>query len=558
MAQAIADAESENRDVVQLGKYRLLALIARGGMGDIYLAMSEGPAGFRKLVVVKVLRTDADEEEAYRSMFLDEGLLAARLNHPNVVQTHEVGDAQGQLFIAMEYLEGQPLSRVMRAAGRIPPALAARMVADALCGLHHAHELRDFDGTPLNIVHRDLSPQNVFVTYDGVVKLVDFGIAKAALVSRAMTEVGVLKGKISYMAPEHANGGAVDRRADVFAMGIVLWELVSGRRLFDTRHASQALRALLDPQPFPRLSAVCGVDAPALEGIVARALEKQPELRYQSADEMRVDLDAYIAQADPTIRNEHIAQFVIRYFSGHRDNMRQQVRTCVAAAPESGEHLPIIGARARSKTESSGMTQNQLTSHSERMSSRGPPTSGRMPIEQTITATGSSRPGEFRLNVSLGDKRVAAGVLLVLLLAGAVFAFGRFGNREQQDHEVSASRPAIPAKAAEQSPLAPPAPDPSAPRAEPPRVAAAPVREVLPTSNEPAPRRAIVARPAVRPAARPAVRPVLEASLTAAAVPNEHSLSREPAPRPAPPSPSPPSKRGVELVDDSDGVTLVE
>src|SRR5215468_3006277 len=203
-----------------LRKYRLIAEIGKGGMADVYLAVVQGPAGFNKLVVIKKTRSELTRDPEFIAMFLDEARLAARLNHPNVVQTHEVGQEGDRYFIAMEYLDGQPLNRIRaRAGSSFGVNLQVRVLADVLAGLHHAHELCDFDGTPLGVVHRDATPQNVFVTYDGLIKVVDFGIAKA-VDSSAETRTGVVKGKVTYMAPEQAKGDRVDRRADIFAVGV--------------------------------------------------------------------------------------------------------------------------------------------------------------------------------------------------------------------------------------------------------------------------------------------------------------------------------------------------
>src|SRR6185437_8026107 len=217
-----------------LGKYRLIAELGHGGMAEVYLAVVRGPAGFNKLVVIKQIRPQLAEDPEFLAMFLDEARLAARLSHPNVVQTNEVGQEGSRYFIAMEYLEGQPLNRVLhrvQKTGGIPLALHVKILSDVLGGLHHAHELADFDGTPLEVVHRDVTPHNVFITYDGQVKVVDFGIAKA-LNSSAETRTGVLKGKVAYMAPEQARGERCDRRADVFSVGVMLWEAATGRRLW--------------------------------------------------------------------------------------------------------------------------------------------------------------------------------------------------------------------------------------------------------------------------------------------------------------------------------------
>src|SRR5580698_5191926 len=215
-----------------LRKYRLIAEIGRGGMADVFLAVAQGPAGFNKLVVIKRARLELEQDPDFLSMFLDEARLAARLNHPNVVQTHEVGQEGDRYFIAMEYLDGQPLNRIRaRAGASFATDMQVRVLTDTLAGLHHAHELCDFDGTALGVVHRDATPQNVFVTYDGQVKVVDFGIAKA-IDSSSETRTGTVKGKVTYMAPEQAKGERVDCRADIFAVGVMLWEGIAGRRMW--------------------------------------------------------------------------------------------------------------------------------------------------------------------------------------------------------------------------------------------------------------------------------------------------------------------------------------
>jgi serine/threonine-protein kinase len=195
-------------------------------MADVFLAMAQGPGAFNKLVVVKRLRRITDTDGRHVLMFMDEAKLSARMNHPNIVQTYEVGSDQGDYFIVMEYLEGQTLKHVVRAVSQGAHGAAAfrrgtwlRIVAEMLRGLHYAHELRDFDGAPLGIVHRDVSPHNIFITYDGAVKLVDFGVAKAT-VNSTHTESGIYKGKLTYMSPEQVTAGkTVDRRADIFAAG---------------------------------------------------------------------------------------------------------------------------------------------------------------------------------------------------------------------------------------------------------------------------------------------------------------------------------------------------
>ncbi|HEY3817990.1 MAG TPA: protein kinase [Polyangiaceae bacterium] len=326
--------DASSRDA---GRYEVFATLGRGGMAEVFLAVSRGPKGFNKLVVLKKLRAHLVDEPSFRQMFLDEARLAARLNHANVVQSYEVGERDGSYFIAMEYLDGQPLNRLLeelRTRGeRLDPAIAARIAADASNGLAHAHELADYDGTPLQIIHRDISPHNIFVTYDGQVKLVDFGIAKAA-VSQARTDVGVLKGKVNYMAPEQALGGAIDSRADLFAMGVVLWEMIVGRRLFDGENAANTLHRLMN-EPLPTPSSVApGVD-PALETIVMRALAKNPDERFASARELRATLDGWLQSTHRSVRGEEVGAVVSSRFETVRAQVQKKIRAFMTDRPEA-------------------------------------------------------------------------------------------------------------------------------------------------------------------------------------------------------------------------------
>ncbi|WP_437814295.1 serine/threonine protein kinase [Sorangium sp. So ce1078] len=313
-----------------LGRYRLIAKLGRGGMADVFLAVSRGPGSFNKLVVVKCLRVGMAEDPRYVLMFLDEAKLSARLNHPNVVQTYEIGGEAGGYFIVMEYLEGQPLKDIVRAVVSGCPGAASftraawvRVIAEALRGLHYAHELADFDGRLMGVVHRDVSPHNIFVTYDGAVKIVDFGVAKASL-NAAHTESGTFKGKMAYAAPEQAMASAdVDRRADIFAIGIVLWELLAMRRLFDGDHV--AVMHQLLTRDIPRLSTVVPDIDPALDDIVARALQRDPARRFSTAQEMGDALESYLRVSGEDIRTEQLGAHVLEMFAESRALVRQQV-----------------------------------------------------------------------------------------------------------------------------------------------------------------------------------------------------------------------------------------
>jgi serine/threonine protein kinase len=336
--------------IERFGKYRSLGRIGQGGMADVFLALGRGPAGFNKLVVIKRLRETVASDDAFRHMFLDEARLAARLNHPNVVQTYEVFEDAGAFFITMEYLEGQPLGRLTRACAhvgiKLEAPICARIVSDALCGLHYAHEALDFDGVPLQIVHRDVSPQNIFVTYDGQVKVVDFGIAKAER-SNTKTQAGFFKGKAAYMAPEQLEGGAIDRRVDVFTTGIVLWELLVGKKLMAAESTAKTLVRLLR-EPIPRVADLVSGCDPALDQIVARALERDPAARFQTAGQMRDALERYLVQCRHFVRHEDIGNIVGDVFAEVRAERQRQVGEQMAVSsvfPSSGA-MPASGQGA--------------------------------------------------------------------------------------------------------------------------------------------------------------------------------------------------------------------
>jgi serine/threonine-protein kinase len=320
-----------------LGKYRLIAELGHGGMADVYLAVAHGPAGFNKLMVVKQIRPQFADDPEFLSMFLDEARLAARLSHPNVVQTNEVGEDQGRYFMAMEYLEGQPLNRVIhrvsKVEGQLPLGMYLRILVDVLAGLHHAHELCDYDETPLEVVHRDVTPHNVFVTYDGMVKIVDFGIAKA-LSSSAETRAGVLKGKVAYMAPEQMRGERVDRRADVYSVGVMLWEAATGRRLWKGKPDVAILQEVMSGRA-PSPSSVNPSVPPRLEAICNRALSPNREDRYATAAELATDIEALLEDRNERVTLRDVGKLVSGVF--YQD--RARMRAIVEEQLKSAQHL---------------------------------------------------------------------------------------------------------------------------------------------------------------------------------------------------------------------------
>lgn len=331
---------------IEFGKYKLIAELGHGGMADVFLAVQAGPAGsgFRKLTVIKRLRQNLADDPEFVTMLVDEARIAARLNHPHVVQTNEVGSIGNHYFIAMEYLDGQPLHRVQhRSAQRVKnggvaplsPGHQYLMLMDVLAGLHHAHELLDYDGSPLEIVHRDMTPQNIFITYEGQVKVVDFGIAKAAGRS-SETRQGVVKGKVRYMAPEQALGLPITRRADVFAVGIMLWEAATGTRMWKDRDELQVVRALVsgDLPPSPRdFDPTVPLE---IDTIVRKALALRVEDRYATAADFRTDLEQYLAVSGQLLDlRRQIAPMLNELFKDKRAELRSIIETQLASVEDA-------------------------------------------------------------------------------------------------------------------------------------------------------------------------------------------------------------------------------
>jgi serine/threonine-protein kinase len=333
-------------------RYEPIAQIGRGGMAEVLLAMMDSGAGARRLAVLKRIGPELATDPDFVTMFLDEARLSLRLSHANVVQTYEVLVGDDELAIAMEYLDGQPLTRVLNRLLRGPGEqlglpLRLRILTRVLAGLQHAHMLADLDGTPLGVVHRDVSPQNVFVTYDGQVKLVDFGVAKTIAASH-QTRPGAIKGKLAYMAPEQLQSEAVDRRADLFSVGVMLWEMLAQRRMWHRMTEVEIVGHLASGRPMPALP-VLPADVPTeLDAICMRALEMDPALRYQTAEEMEMDLErVLVGAADSHARN--LGTVVSLAFAAERAERQAVIERCLRrsvdqAAPASLEPdaLPTI------------------------------------------------------------------------------------------------------------------------------------------------------------------------------------------------------------------------
>jgi serine/threonine-protein kinase len=357
------------------GRYEILGRLAFGGMAEIFLGREPTPAGAARHVVIKRILPHVADEEKFVRMFLDEARLAIQLNHPNICHIYEFGELDGSYFIAMEWVDGVPLGKLIRrsrAEGGVPIELAVRIAAQVAEALHYAHRARDALGRPMNIVHRDVTPHNVMVAYDGQVKLLDFGIAKATTHS-TKTEAGMVKGKFSYMSPEQCLGRAVDSRSDVFALGICLWEALVGRSLYHRETEYETMNAVIN-EPAPSLRAHRKDVPPSLDAIVHKALEKDAANRFQSAGELQTALERWFADERKVVNAQAIASFMEQLYkeeiargplvdsnpfgqsfqrmpSGSSPSMRDgsmQRRTSSGSMPSVGSgSLPALGSGSR-------------------------------------------------------------------------------------------------------------------------------------------------------------------------------------------------------------------
>jgi serine/threonine-protein kinase len=295
------DLEHHDQPLRVIGRYALYGKLASGGMATVHFGRLLGPAGFSRTVAIKRLHPQFAKDPEFVAMFLDEARLAARIQHPNVVATVDVVALQEELFLVMDYIRGESFSRLMRASRKREVDVSLGVLVSIICGmlhgLHAAHEARDERGQPLAVVHRDVSPQNVLVGVDGIARVLDFGVAKAAARIQ-ITRDGQMKGKLSYMAPEQLQGKVVDRRTDIFAAGIVLWEALTGRRLFDAEEASEVLRMIVSEE-IPPPSAVVPSIARSIDDIVMRALSRDAATRYQTAREFAIALEEAVPLASP-------------------------------------------------------------------------------------------------------------------------------------------------------------------------------------------------------------------------------------------------------------------
>ncbi len=318
----------------RLGKYDILALLALGGTAEIYLARIGGTAGFEKYVVVKCLHDHLADDQDFVKMFLDEARISATLDHSNIVQTFELGEYQNRYYMVMEFLAGLSLAMVVRRAGErlpggmLPVPLVLNIAAQACAGLHYAHE-RTQGGKPLNLVHRDISPQNLVVSFEGIVKVVDFGIARAEY-RETKTKAGTIKGKFAYMSPEQCVANAVDRRTDVFALGVIVHELLTGRRLFKRNSPYETYQAVLECAVEPPSRINNQLD-PSLDAVVMKAIAKDKEQRYASAEAFGDALLGYLHHRGKSSGANDLGRFFDQSFSQEIEEHSERMRELIQA-----------------------------------------------------------------------------------------------------------------------------------------------------------------------------------------------------------------------------------
>jgi len=321
---------------LQLGRYQILKQLATGGVADVLLARATGLEGFARHVVIKRIRPELAHEERLVKAFLDEARIAASLHHQNVVQVHDIGEQDGAYYFAMEYVHGEDvrrlIQRVRERGDQVPFDHVIAIISATAAGLHHAHEQRNPAGEPLGLVHRDIAPANILIGYDGSVKIVDFGMAKAGLRS-AKTASGTLKGRSSYLSPEQCVGKPIDRRTDIFALGIVLYELVTARRLFKAASEFLTMSAIVEGE-IPTPSSIRKEIPPVLDAIILRALSRDPASRFQTAEDLREALERFAAEYELRTSNKALADYLVSQFGQRLEPWETPDEVPVQQAPD--------------------------------------------------------------------------------------------------------------------------------------------------------------------------------------------------------------------------------
>jgi len=420
-----------------LGRYELLMPVARGGMASVWAARLKGTRGFQKLVAIKTMLPGLVDDPSFERMFLDEASLASQVRHPHVIEIMDLGEQDRILYLVMEWVSGEALSIIMKYAatrGGIPLPIAVHIATQTCRGLHAAHELREADGVLVGLVHRDVSPQNVLVTYDGVVKVVDFGVAKATARLDTQTEAGQLKGKIAYMSPEQLRGEKIDRRTDVFAMGILLYMMTTGKHPFRGDDQAQTIARISSDEPAILPSTLVPGYPPGLEACVMQALAKDAAKRYPSANDMLLGLTRALPSAMRESTDEEVSEFIRRLLPDRLERQKQAIKQALEQADRRDTVRPAPALHEVSTDEPATVLEGLAPEMTPSADGRSlPGASSTEPPPSFITV-------EARRRRNLMYVAFAGSLIVVALLS---FAFGR--DRQ-------------PSRAAAVAPLTPPAP----------------------------------------------------------------------------------------------------
>lgn len=441
-----------------VGRYELLSELGRGGMAELYLGRLRGVGGFSKLVAIKRMLPALAQDKNFVGLFLNEGRIAARMAHPNLCQVFELGEADGELYLVMEYLEGvtwEVLSRSLPDDSDLILRATAGVIAQACEGMHYAHELKTADGVPAMVVHRDISPQNLFVTVDGTCKILDFGVAKMAT-EVSNTKTGVVKGKLPYMSPEQIRGEKLDGRSDVWALGVVLWEGLARKPLFIRDTEFLTWKAILD-NPIDTLTSAAPHYSDAVDSVVMRALERDVDKRYASARELGQDLRALAAISGGAYSQVELGELLRKHCSDQLEARARQISGMTTRASMSDSSPTIVERPARSPT-----TNVSVRDHS---------------------TVGSTRPKR---------RALLATALLGTGVAVAMIVKSQLGDGTTEATQPAVSPPATPAIAA--SPDSP-SPREPAPRTAPPIVEPKPTPLPTPPKSAVAPTRTKTGNP---------------------------------------------------------------
>jgi serine/threonine protein kinase len=525
-----------------IGRYALYGEIAAGGMATVHYGRMVGAVGFSRTVAIKCLHPQFAKDADFVSMFLDEARLAARIQHPNVVQTLDVVALEGELFIVMEYIRGDALARLSRAARRsgelIPPRVTATIISGLLHGLHAAHEASDEHGRPLGIVHRDVSPQNVLVGTDGVSRVLDFGVAKAAG-RLSSTREGQLKGKFAYMAPEQVRGETIDRRCDIYAAAVILWETLTGRRMISGENEAIVLSRVLEGQRTrptelnPNLSK-------AVDVVTLRGLEMDPAKRYATAREMAIALERAIGLASQREVSEWVERVAGDVLAERALRIKEIESRSTVSTPQPGLVSELIATARNAEQQAEAATQFYQSGSSSQVSgvSLQDPPSQPSALHSAITAPEYPVPGEPVSSASRGNATIVTQTprsvnIALLALGGVALLFAGVATAAlvvlARDRSSPPPTAAVPLAATATMPVAttgaPPAGAPPTGTAMPTGTAGAQSGAALPSAS-----------------AAASEKPPAAAATTTATAPNTAPPATATAPRPAatPRPPAPP------------------